>query len=290
MRDHRDLFIWFFTPVFSVLFFCLYEQRFPAPMESAGMALIVGSNLLLSLKTDDRLGYRTALISMMIMGVICVFEPVSSLDYYYEILAVLSIFTTITLNFMLERVSLRAEAELALLNSCWNALQKMGHAPRLTGLLMKFQCEHVPLRLAWLHRKIVQAGASDDLSAKVRELGLSRQRGLKLTNIFSLAASTIALVTISATSRPVGWQHDFFALLFVPSVIYAFAYLLDLNASRRHFPVMPVENGRTPLFVAITPYRFRYELRNSVWSAILITFLVLDFTVAFVAKHYGWLP
>lgn len=287
MRQNSDLFIWFFAPVFSVLFFCVYNTTLPLNVQAAGIGLIVGSNLVLSLNTEDRLGYRAAVLSMMVIGSLAVFPSLAPFDAYYDSLAVLSIFVSITLAFMLERVSARAEHEIELVQDVLQSCEASPHSETLVPIALKLQTARAAIRVAWLHRKLVQAGAEPDVLSAAMHLGISRQRGLRFSNLFALVAAIAAIVVVVMIGRPEGWQHDFIAVLFVPSLIYALFYLHDLNESRfTAYRYRKLTRGKRWLALDFLRPGRRLDRRNAVWSSVLIVFLVLNFTGGFLAKQH----
>jgi len=235
LRDNRDWFVWFFAPVFSVAFYCLYQFRLPDPLETVGIGLIVGSNLLLSLNTNSKMGYKYAIICLMVIGAFCTFEPIAPFPQYYDTLAVLSIFVSVTLSFMLSRVSARAEHEVGLFQQAINIAAQQSAGARLIDTMTRFQQSSEPVRAARIHRELIRLRAPVPVIDLTRQIGVSRNSGMQMSNLFSLTASIVAIVVIVLYGRPFGWQHDFFALMFTPSVVYAYFYLLDLDraATRR---------------------------------------------------------
>jgi hypothetical protein len=284
LRDNRDWFVWFFAPVFSVAFYCLYQARMPEPFETVGIGLIVGSNLLLSLNTNNRLSYKYAVICLMIIGAFCSFQPIAPFDQYYDTLAVLSIFVSVTLSFMLSRVAGRAEHEVGLFQQAINSAAGHPSAPQIIATLTRFQNSSEPVHTARLHRTLIRMRAPDDVLNLTRQIGVSRSRGMEISNLFSLTTAIVAIVVIVLVGRPVGWQHDFFALMFAPSVVYAYFYLLDLDRSRNEAEIKTLKTRDGGLFTTFGRKRNRLNSRNTRWSIVLIVFLIMNFLVAFTAK------
>lgn len=282
LRNTSDLFIWFFAPVFSVAFYCIFNGTLPNAHETAGISLIVGSNLLISLKSDDRIGYRLGVLSMMVAGTVCVFPSIAPMSDYYDALAVLAIFVTITLAFMLERVAARTAFELNIFETAKSLTPLTDTGTAQIRRISKMQAERSPVRLRRDYRKLVRSGAKDDVLTLVREACTSRSRGLNLTNLFSVVATSVAILILAAVGRPVGWQHDFMVFLFVPSLVYALGYMVDLNNSRF---LSYSEPRKDYLDFAPTQIRRRFGVRNQLWSVVLIIFLVANFLLGFVAKE-----
>ncbi|SPF80377.1 DMT family transporter [Pseudoprimorskyibacter insulae] len=298
LRNPTDLFIWFFAPVFSVLFHTIYKQELPTTYETAGIALIVGSNLFLSLRADSRHSYKFATLSLMLVGTACIFDVTSPIGEFYDIMAVLSIFFTITMAFMLERVSSRAEREMELFHQAFDLTTHHPDTATAHRLVKAYQRTSNVTRLQWLYRKLVQSGASDELLSLARDIGVSRQKGIRYSNVFSLALSTLAVLVIGLTSRPAGWQHDFFLMMFVPSMVYALTYLFDLNNSRFISMTDSTEGARSTSklsfslveYVGLTQSEKRILRRskrlNTVWSSVLVLFLVGNFSIGYVSKFH----
>lgn len=282
MNDASDFFIWYFAPVFSVAFYCLYHASLPNAFETAGISLIVGSNLLVSLSSDERIGYRLGVLSMMIAGAICVFPTIAPMTDFYDALAVLAIFITITLAFMLERVAARAAFEIDVFETAKSMIDLDAKGEAQIARICVMQGERSPLQLRRYYRKLVRLGAADDVLKLVREGCSSRSRGLNLTNLFSVVATSVAILVLAAIGRPVGWQHDFMVFLFVPSIVYALSYMIDLNNSRF---VSYSEPHNNYLDFSPTQIRRKFGIRNQLWSVVLIIFLVANFLLGFLAKE-----
>lgn len=270
-----DLYIWFFTPVFSVLFYCLATFSAPAAYDIAGLGLIVGCNLLVTLDTERRVGYRYGILGLMITGAACIALPVAPMEHYYDSLAVLAIFSTITLTFMLDRTATRSAREAALFSDICRSLDPM--AQRAT--IEKVRAFYDESRLHLLKRQLRQLRSEiADPSAyeKLARLASSRARGLNVSNLFSVAAAILAIFLLSISSRPEGWQHAFFALAFVPSVIYGFFYLIDLNRQRFQVPYYPIVLDGAVCYTLPEKSSSRRE-QSSSWAMTLILFLVICF-------------
>lgn len=281
-RNASDVFIWFFAPVFSVAFYCIFNATLPNAYETAGISLIVGSNLLISLKSDDRVGYRLGVLSMMVAGTICVFPSLAPMSEFYDALAVLAIFVTITLAFMLERVAARSAFELDIFETAKSMIPISEKGALQIERINKMQAERSPILLRWDHRKLAQMGTDKEVLKLLREGCASRSRGLSLTNLFSVVATSVAILILAAVGRPVGWQHDFMVFLFVPSLVYALAYMVDLNNSRFLSYSKPVADYLD--FAPAKQIRRRFGVRNQLWSVVLIIFLVANFLLGFLAK------
>ncbi|MBN2759689.1 MAG: hypothetical protein JXQ79_04250 [Rhodobacteraceae bacterium] len=278
-----DLFIWFFTPVFSTLFFCLFTATLLTPLEAAGIGVIVGCNLLASLETEKRWGYRYGVAGLMVTGVLCIVLHPMEMAHYYDTLAVLVIFVTITLAFLLERVSTRSGQEAALYSSAYTRAMHLD-APALRLVLQEIIIERNPYILKRKARHL--SGLTDDMDVlePVALICASRVRGLSVSNLFSVAFGLFAASVIAVTSRPVGWQHDVFVFCFVPSILYGFFYLVDLNAQRFTLPyyAYDVDGSKRISFSFDKASQMR---QNSVWSIILILFLSVCFIYGFAVKH-----
>jgi hypothetical protein len=281
LRNTSDLFIWFFAPVFSVGFYCLFNGALPNAYETAGISLIVGSNLLISLKSDDRIGYRLGVLSMMVAGTICVFPSIAPMTEFYDALAVLAIFVSITLAFMLERVAARTAYELDMFETAKSSIPIEGNGAEQVERICKMQSERSPVKLRRDYRKLLRMGASEEVLKLVRDGCTSRSRGLSLTNLFSVVATSVAILILAAVGRPLGWQHDFMVFLFVPSLVYAVGYMVDLNNSRF---LSYSEPRKGYLDFSPTQIRRRFGVRNQLWSVVLIIFLVANFLLGFLAK------
>ena len=281
LRNTSDLFIWFFAPVFSVAFYCIYNGTLPNAYETAGISLIVGSNLLISLKSDERVGYRLGVLSMMVAGAICVFPSAAPMSEFYDALAVLAIFITITLAFMLERVAARAALEIDVFETAKSLIPLDDAGKDQIERIIAMQGQRSPIGLRRSYRKLVRLGASAEVLQLVRQGCSSRSRGLNLTNLFSVVATSVAILVLAAVARPIGWQHDFMVFLFTPSLVYALAYMIDLNNSR----FLSYSEPRAGYIdFAPTQIRRRFGLRNQLWSMVLIIFLVANFLLGFLAK------
>jgi hypothetical protein len=281
MADATDFFIWYFAPVFSVAFYCIFNGTLPNAFETAGISLIVGSNLLVSLSSDERIGYRLGVLSMMIAGAICVFPTIAPMSEFYDALAVLAIFITITLAFMLERVAARAAFEIDVFETAKSkiAIDHKGKAQIERICIM--QAQRSPIGLRRSYRKLVRMGVPEEVLQLVRQGCSSRSRGLNLTNLFSVVATSVAILVLAAVARPVGWQHDFMVFLFTPSLVYALAYMIDLNNSRF---LSYSEPRDAYLDFSPTQIRRKFGVRNQLWSVVLIIFLVANFLLGFLAK------
>ena len=278
-----DLYIWFFTPVFSTLFFCLFTATLLTPLEAAGIGVIVGCNLLASLETEKRYGYRYGVAGLMVTGVICIVLQPLEMAAFYDTLAVLVIFVTITLAFLLERVSTRAAQEAELYSRAYTRALNMGDRP-LRDALQKIITERDPYRLKRRARRLSALTDDDRIVEPVALLCASRLRGLSVSNLFSIAFGLFAASVIAVSSRPVGWQHDLFAFCFVPSLLYGFFYLVDLNAQRFTLPYYAYDHGDgTRISFAFD--KAAHLKQNSIWSIILILFLSLCFLYGFAVKH-----
>lgn len=283
-----DLFIWFFTPVFSTLFFCLFTGQLLTPLEAAGIGVIVGCNLLASLETEKRWGYRYGVAGLMLTGVLCiVLEPLGMADYY-DTLAVLVIFVTITLAFLLERVSTRSGQEAALYSSAYTRAMAQD-APALRVALQEIITERIPYKLKRKARRL--SALTDDLQVlePVALICASRVRGLSVSNLFSVAFGLFAASVIAVSSRPVGWQHDLFVFCFVPSILYGFFYLVDLNAQRFTLPYYAYGTAGA-MRMSFSFDKASQMRQNSVWSVILILFLSVCFIYGFAVKHSLGVP
>ncbi len=281
VTDASDFFIWYFAPVFSVAFFCIFNGTLPNAFETAGISLIVGSNLLVSLSSDERVGYRLGVLSMMITGAICVFPSMAPMDGFYDALAVLAIFISITLAFMLERVAARATLEIDVFETAKSMIPIDAQGKAQIDQISVMQAQRSPIRLRRSYRKLVRLGAPETVLQHVRQGCSSRSRGLNLTNLFSVVATSVAILVLAAVSRPVGWQHDFMVFLFTPSLVYALAYMIDLNNSRF---LSYSEPRRDYMDFSPTQIRRRFGVRNQLWSVVLILFLVANFLLGFLAK------
>ncbi len=280
-----DLFIWFFAPVFSVGYFCIFFASLPTAIQCAGIGLIVGCNLLLSLQTDHRFGYRLGVISMMLMGTICVFPPLQPFDEFYDVMAVLSIFATVTLSFMLERVSTRSGNELAALKSSLDAAERQNDLGVSQQILDLFQTRDLKKLTIGL-RSLQKAATPTEILTPLTDIATSRLRGLRLSNMFSISVVIFSILIFAATGRPSGWQHDFFAFCFAPSVIYALFYLFDLNNQRFEAP-FTVLSTETGVAVRLKILDSKAETANTIWSTILILFLFGSFVLGFITKASG---
>lgn len=278
-----DLYIWFFTPVFSTLFFCLFTATLLTPLEAAGIGVIVGCNLLASLETEKRYGYRYGVAGLMVTGVICITLQPLAMTQYYDTLAVLVIFVTITLAFLLERVSTRAGQEATLYSTAYTRAMALGDK-RLRTALQAIITERAPSRLKRKARRITALTDDAQIVEPVALICASRLRGLSVSNLFSIAFGLFAASVIAVTSRPVGWQHDLFAFCFIPSLLYGFFYLVDLNAQRFTLPYYAYDHGDGTR-ISFTFDKAAHLKQNSIWSIILILFLSLCFLYGFAMKH-----
>lgn len=284
-----DLYIWFFTPVFSTLFFCLFTASLLTPLEAAGIGVIVGCNLLASLETEKRWGYRYGVAGLMVAGVICILLQPLAMEDYYDTLAVLVIFVTITLAFLLERVSTRSGQEATLYSSAYTRALALGN-PALRRALQELITERNPYSLKRKARRISAMSSDSQIIEPVALICASRVRGLSVSNLFSIAFGLFAASVIAVSSRPIGWQHDLFTFCFVPSILYGFFYLVDLNAQRFTLPYYAYGAGAGAGAGAEFRISFSFDKasqmrQNSVWSIILILFLSVCFIYGFVVKH-----
>lgn len=71
-------------------------------------------------------------------------------------------------------------------------------------------------------------------------------------------------------------------LLQHPSLVYALAYMIDLNNSRF---LSYSEPRNDYMDFSPTQIRRRFGIRNQLWSVVLIVFLVANFLLGFLAKE-----
>jgi drug/metabolite transporter (DMT)-like permease len=279
IKRSTDLFIWFFTPIFSIFYFSLIESRLPSSLQLAGVAVIITCNLLASLDTKQRIAYRAGVIALSVTGSICIIVPSSEMKNYYDAITVLGIFSTIILAFLLERTSQRAYLEVELFSKIYLNLLRNGRAGD-TILLEKAFASRSELQFKKIIRRIPFNSSTLDTVHDVGMLAGSRRVGIKISNLFSLSVCIVAIGVLCTTSRPEGWQHDLVALAFVPSIFYGLFYIIDLDRQRYQIPYELYSCDNT--LRATIPNRLsQATFQQNVWSTILILFLLLTFTLSF---------
>lgn len=285
LKNSSDLFIWFFAPVFSVILFCLYEQRVPSDAESIGVSIIVSCNLLISLRADVRYSYSFTVISIMVMGVVCIFPPIDSLPEYYDAVAVLSIFISVTLAFLLGRLSQRADREIQLFGRAISLAKGALDEPDFRefhrrATLLNNARGYVPIKRCY--NNVSHLTDREEVLYPLRELSISKLRGIGFAHIFSSSLSIFALFVLISVARPSGWHHDLIAVLFFPSVMYAFLSAIDLN-NNRYSNFVGLSKGLSiaaPSRLLISDRRVRSGARNTYWSSFLLVFLLTNILIS----------
>lgn len=97
--------LWYLMPVGAVVILAFMQGRLLNQYEAVASVLIVASNIFLVLRYPLRSSLLILFVSVCSIGIWILFTPVSSLDSYYDLLAVSTIFFVLLATFALERTT-----------------------------------------------------------------------------------------------------------------------------------------------------------------------------------------
>lgn len=104
--------LWYLMPVGAVIILALMQGRFLNQYEAIASVLIVSSNIFLGLRYPLRSSLLVLFVSVCLIGIWLLFAPLFTIDHYYDLLAVSTVFFVLLASFALERTtSLNRERE-----------------------------------------------------------------------------------------------------------------------------------------------------------------------------------
>ncbi|TCI05175.1 hypothetical protein EZV61_04215 [Corallincola luteus] len=104
--------LWYLMPVGAVLILAVMQGRMLNQYEAVASALIVSSNIFLALKYPLRSSLLVLFVSVCTIGIWILFAPVATINHYYDLLAVSTVFFVLLATFALDRTtSLNRERE-----------------------------------------------------------------------------------------------------------------------------------------------------------------------------------
>jgi drug/metabolite transporter (DMT)-like permease len=107
--------LWYLMPVGAVIILAVMQGRMLNQYEAVASVLIVSSNIFLGLRYPLRSSLLVLFISVCSIGIWILFAPVSTIDSYYDLLAVSTVFFVLLATFALDRTtSLNRERETLL--------------------------------------------------------------------------------------------------------------------------------------------------------------------------------
>lgn len=104
--------LWYLMPIGSVIILALVDSRLLTQYEAVASVLIVSSNIFLALKYPLKSSLLFLFIAICLIGIWLLVVPVATIDNYYDLLAVSTVFFVLLATFALERsTSLNRERE-----------------------------------------------------------------------------------------------------------------------------------------------------------------------------------
>lgn len=280
MKRASETFIWFFAPAIAFLLFVLTGPRALTDHELIGLTFIVSANLLSAIRADVGLPFRALVASLLTIGAFCHFVPGGGAGMgatYFDALSVLSIFFVIILSFTMEWVARRREEFERHMVALVNAL---GHLPpadrRLAGeMLCRLEAARHPILFRRIYDRLARLlgrlGA-DRAAAALNELANAQNHRLPVGYFVSLGAILLASLVIGLLSRDGGWVADVFATIYLPSMIFAFALLIERSQFARQPMVRLPVAGDAALRIRV---HARRPTRDAVFWTLFLSLFVL---------------
>lgn len=285
-RKPNIIALWYFMPVFSVIWLFMAGLATITPNIIIGTAAIICSNLLITIRADEHVSYSATILSLLAVGVLCFFSHGLEMQDYYQAMSIPLMFYAIVVSFLMDRLIKRDTFEegLALdiiqhiqtnivLNS--SALIERILAMMHTGEAIKISQHYKHLRNDTKDMQPVQH--------KLDALVLSRIEGVNFSEIFILSLIGMLTIMMTVVYRPNIFVADCFAIVLTTAIVFAFFMVIDLVKKRKVFNLMADEQGR----FSLTKNVLEDASDEGALATAMIVLVIAAFTLLMWVKHSG---
>ncbi len=294
LKAADSLFVWYFSPAVTIVAAFFILNTVPNTYEFLAIAFIISGNLLLALRADNSFSYRYSLLVLMATGALCVLVEPAGSPYYFDLLAVLCIFVTILLSFLIDKASSRLERENQLLISLYlffneNKVLRESDRSRFLHVLdnMRRAKSHYGIRKSYIRmvNRLRKLGLEDTaLFSDLLNYVDSKVRGVSFGQLVGMSGAILCLFALSIGLRPDAWYVALFVTVFNASVSFAYFSIFDFQSDRYAQSFRRTNNFRGKRYLFRRIYTISIEPGKGVASMIVVLFVVACLVLAFLSE------